>query len=163
MTCVRFLFPVNNRQLFIFVFGQILQWTIQYLAEYWKTHIRYSPNFNTSCAAQYHEFCPCQVKCSHTVHLVMTTVCSLTKQWGAPSTQTVTQTQSESVGRAICISQLQCFFAHHAFQWKLYILQMLRSCDIEQKKNCTLTCMFMCRRPYWNYFRRITNIKESFT
>ena len=38
-TCVRFLFPVNNYS----YSAEILQWTIRYLAEYWKTDIRYSP------------------------------------------------------------------------------------------------------------------------
>jgi len=33
-TCIHFLFP--HQQLFVFVFGRILQWTIRYSAKYWK-------------------------------------------------------------------------------------------------------------------------------
>ena len=46
-------------QLFVFVFGQILQWTIRYSVEYWKTHIRYSPTGNNTNDCAELMYCDC--------------------------------------------------------------------------------------------------------
>jgi len=49
-------FSFSRQKLFVFVFGRILQWTIRYSAEYWKTHIWYSPSYLTASAVSFSNY-----------------------------------------------------------------------------------------------------------